>query len=254
MKFVTASSFSTFPFLVHGMFTRLGGASKAPYDESNFRIDSGDDLSAVRETYRRAGESVGFDPGRLVAGKQVHEDTVKVVTTEDAGLFWRARPACDAFVTDVPNIPLGVFGADCQPILFVEPNRRVIGVAHAGWRGTVKNIAGKTVSVMCREYGCDAGEIRVFIAPHIHDCCYQVSEDVAEALEVGASRRADGVYVELSARVRRDLEAVGVRAEHIEVSDVCTRCHSDLFWSHRAVAGGERGVCLAVMMLQEELA
>ncbi len=252
MKFVTAPSFSKFPFLVHGMFTRLGGASKAPYAESNFRLDSNDDPAAVRETYRRAGECLGFWVEHLVAGKQVHEDTVRVIRKEDAGLLWRARPACDAFVTNVPKIPLGVYGADCQPILLVDPHQRVIGAAHAGWRGTAKGIAGKTVRTMCTEYGCDAGEIRVFIAPHIHSCCYEVSEEVADALGAEKIIRGGSVYIELSNCVSRDLEAVGVRPEHIAVSDICTRCHSDLFWSHRAVAGGERGVCLAVIMLKEE--
>lgn len=239
-------------WLLHGMFTRFGGASKPPYHESNFRLDSNDDPEAVRETYRRAGKHLGFDETRLVAGKQVHEANVFPVTEADAGIFWRARPECDAFVTNLPGIPLGVFGADCQPILMVDPANRVIAAAHAGWRGTEQHIARNTVQTMQRMYGCNPKDIQVAIGPHIHSCCYQVSSEVADALGCTPILREDGIYVELSDCVARDLKSVGVPQENLYVSPICTRCQSDLFWSHRAVAGGERGVCLAVIMLKEE--
>jgi copper oxidase (laccase) domain-containing protein len=117
---------------------------------------------------------------------------------------------------------------------------------HAGWRGTVSKIANEAVLAMGREYNSAPEDIRVAIGAHIGKCCYEVSDDVADALG------QEGRYVSLSASVKRDLLAIGVKDEHIYVSPICTCCESDKFWSHRAVSGGERGVCLAVIMLKEE--
>jgi len=246
LDYVTFPNLAPFPELVHGMFSRRGGVSKPPYHESNFRTDCADDPEAVRGNYRRAGETLGFDETRLVAAKQIHGCEVRVIGENDAGLFWTNRPECDGFVTNVKHIPLGVFGADCQPILLYDPVENAIGAVHAGWRGTVAQIVSAAVRTMQREYGSDPKNIRVAIGPHIHDCCYEVSSDVADAL--GQS----GSCVSLSACIKRDLYVLGVQEEHIFVSPICTRCEHTRFWSHRAVAGGERGVCLAVIMLKEE--
>lgn len=246
MEYVTFPNLESFPELVCGMFTRLGGVSKPPYHESNFRTDCADDPAAVRENYRRAGETLGFDTTRLVAAKQVHGREVRVISEKDAGIFWANRPECDGFVTNVKGIPLGVFAADCQPILMYDPVTSAIAAVHAGWRGTVSKIANEAVLAMRREYGSDPENIRVAIGPHIGNCCYEVSADVAQAL--GQS----GNKVSLSACIRRDLLFLGVTEEHLFISPVCTKCESGRFWSHRAVAGGERGVCLAVIMLKEE--
>ncbi len=246
MDFVTFPNLVPFSELTHGMFTRLGGASKPPYHESNFRLDSNDDPACVRETYRRAGETLDFDETRLVAAKQVHGNEVRVVGEADAGIFWTKRPLCDGFVTNVKNLPLGVFGADCQPILLYDPIHNAIGAVHAGWRGTAARIVTNAIVTMQNTYGSDPATIRVAIGPHIGKCCYEVSEEVAAALGT------EGRYVSLSDAVKREVFSLGVREEHMFVSPVCTRCESTRFWSHRAVAGGERGVCLAVILLKEE--
>ena len=246
MDYVTFPNLEPFSELTHGMFSRLGGASKPPYHESNFRLDSNDDPAAVRETYRRAGMALGFSESRLVAGKQVHGNEVRVVGKADAGIFWRERPLCDGFVTNVKNLPLGVFGADCQPILLYDPVTSAIGAVHAGWRGTVAQIVTEAVQTMQTEYGSCAEHLRVAIGPHIHSCCYEVSEDVASQLG------QIGPYVSLSSCVEQELKSRGVREEKVHISPICTRCEHTRFWSHRAVAGGERGVCLAVIMLKEE--
>ena len=246
LEYVTFPNFDTFPELVCGMFTRHGGVSKPPYHESNFRLDCADDPMSVWENYRRAGETLGFPESRLIAARQVHGNEVRVVEECDAGIFWNARPECDGFVTNVKHLPLGVFAADCQPVLLYDPVAGAIGAVHAGWRGTAGMIAVTAVRTMQKEYGSAPENIRVAIGPHIHECCYEVSADVAEKL--GQS----GDFVSLSACVKRDLLHVGVREENLYVSSVCTRCEHTRFWSHRAVAGGERGVCLAVIMLKEE--
>ena len=144
--------------ITHGFSTRKGGVSPAPWDSLNLDDRRGDDLANVQENFRRLCTALDTDVQRAVLSRQVHRSDVRRVTAVDCGKgLWQPQDydSADALVTDVPGIPLIVFSADCNVLLLHDPVRRVIGAAHAGWRGTAAGIAAETVRVMTEDYGCD---------------------------------------------------------------------------------------------------
>nr|PZN52800.1 MAG: peptidoglycan editing factor PgeF [Chloroflexota bacterium] len=166
---------------------------------------------------------------------------------------WVAQ--ADAMVTDQPDTPLTMRFADCTPVLFYDPVKGVIGMAHAGWRGTVNGIAARVVGVMQRAFGCRPADIQAAIGPSIGPDRYQVGEEVVDAVmryfgtTDGLIRRdpRDGTaYLNLWEANRRDLERAGV--EDIEVAGLCTATRTDEFFSHRAEKGrtGRFGAVLSL--------
>ena len=156
--------------VVHGFSTRKGGVSPAPWDSLNLDDRRGDDLANVQENFRRLCTALDTDVQRAVLSRQVHRSDVRRVTAVDCGKgLWQPQDydSADALVTDVPGIPLIVFSADCNVLLLHDPVRRVIGAAHAGWRGTAAGIAAETVRVMAEDYGCDPADLRAAIGPAI---------------------------------------------------------------------------------------
>jgi copper oxidase (laccase) domain-containing protein len=128
----------------HAFTTRRGGVSTGHLSSLNLTMHRGDDPACVEENYRRLGAAVGFDMQKLVLTRQVHGDEIRVVTAEDChGVDHHQYPPCDALVTNIPGVTLAVFTADCTPILLFDPVTGAVGAAHAGWRGTALDIAGK---------------------------------------------------------------------------------------------------------------
>ena len=257
---LTILTADTLSGVCHGFSTRPGGVSPAPWDSLNLGVGRGDDIARVQENYRRFCAALGTDVNRVVLSKQIHEDVVRHVTEADAGKgLWRDRdyPSVDGMVTDVLHLPLVVFSADCNVILLHDPVRRAVGAAHAGWRGTAAGIVGKTVRAMQDAFGCDPAHIRAAIGPGIGACCFEVGPEVVAAAEallhapLGALARprADGkALLDLKGVNARRLVQLGVPAGQITVSDACTMCRPDVFWSHRAT-DGRRGVQAAVITL-----
>ena len=225
--------------LLHAVLTRIGGVSRGPYATLNLGHTVGDDAEAVKENHRRALIPLGIEPARVVSPWQVHGAHVGVVSRDHLGTI---RPETDALVTATPGVPLMMRFGDCAPVLFCDPVRHVIGMAHAGWRGVVAGVVGASVRVMTEQLGCNPGDIRAGVGPTIGSCCYEVGGDVAEeiagACPAGARvvRRANGqIYADLPAAVEAQLRAAGIRS--IEQADLCTSCRVDEFFSHRAENG-----------------
>lgn len=231
------------PGLCHVVTARAGGVSAPPYDALNLALHVGDDRERVVENRRRVCEALGVEFGRLTLGQQVHGDGVCVVEASDAG---RGRerledgiPDTDGLIVREPGIAIGVFVADCVPLLLYDPERRVAAAVHAGWRGTTAGIAGRAVRAMADEGGARPESIIAGVGPAIGLCCYQVSEPLARAMrEAAASDRVAEArqgrwYADLAEANRRQLLAAGVRAEHIELSGICTACRSHEFYSER---------------------
>jgi YfiH family protein len=213
-----------------------------------------DDPAAVRRRRRALAEALEIEPRQLVCAEQVHGALVARVGAgeRERGAWSRADaiPGADALITDEPGVfPLLLF-ADCVPILLVDPRRRAVGLAHAGWRGTARAIAARTVEAMRAELGCEPADLRAGIGPSIRGCCYEVSGEVAEAVlaatPAGAEPPADQVVrsgqrgrpqVDLAAANRAQLLAAGLRPENVELSEHCTNCRVDRFFSHRAERG-----------------
>lgn len=238
----------------HGFSTRRGGVSVIAHLASlNLGTDRGDDDAAVSENRRRFAAAVGYAPERAVSAHQIHSASVITVPETDAG---RNDFSCDGFVTRTPGLALIVKIADCVPILLCDSANGVIAALHAGWRGTVADIAGAGIAAMIKS-GADPRTVYAAIGPCIHACCYEVGEEVADAVRAVTGEdsvrfltdRGRGKYMaDLPAINAFLLERVGVPADHISISDRCTCCESDLFFSHRALAG-KRGVMAAAIVL-----
>ena len=241
----------------HGFTTRLGGVSTGTQSSLNLAVGRGDSLENVEENLRRLGRAVGFDPEKLVMTLQIHSDIVRVVTEKDhIGLCHRDYPKCDALVTNTPGVALLVFTADCTPLLFFDPVTGAVGAAHAGWRGTAQKIGAKTVQAMVENFGCKPENIRAAIGPNIGLCHFETDEDVPQAMLASygeevrqfIEKRGDKYHLDLKAINAMSLNRVGVT--RIEISDACTYCQCDRFWSHRA-SHGERGSQGAVITCKE---
>ena len=212
----------------HAFSTRLGGVSTGVLESLNLSVRRGDTPENVRENWRRLGAAAGLEP----------------------------RFTCDGFVTNEPGVPLAVFMADCLPALLHDPVAGVIGAVHCGWRGSVADILGAAVAQMCA-LGAHPADIRAAIGPGIGACCFEVGPEVVAAAEallhepLGAlvRPRADGkALLDLKGVNARRLAQLGVPAGQIAVSDACTMCWPDVFWSHRAT-NGQRGVQAAVITM-----
>ncbi len=244
----------------HGFTTRLGGASRGIFSSLDLSEDRGDDPEAVRENYRRLRAALGLE--KLCFTRQVHGTDVRYVTRADAREpFDPPSPPCDGLVTDEPGLGLIVFTADCIPILFHDPVRRIAAACHAGWRGTVADIAGRTVEAMAR-LGSDPGDIRAAVGPGISRCCFETGPEVPRAVRAvlgedgqayihGPDGDGDRSFVDLKGVNRALLIRAGLTPEHIDVSEECTMCEHEKYWSHRA-SMGRRGSQGAVIALPKE--
>jgi YfiH family protein len=226
---------SAIPGLRHAFFSREGGVSEGVYAGLNGGIGSNDDAANVAENRRRMAEQMGVAPDRLLTLYQVHSPDVVVATTPwDGG----ARPKADALVTRTEGIAIGVTAADCGPILFVEPNARVIGAAHAGWKGALTGILESTIDAM-EKLGADRGGIVAAIGPLIRQPSYEVgSEFVERFLDADAGNamfflpgERDGHSMfDLAGFIRMRLENAGV----LMIDDVGIDTYSDeRFFSYR---------------------
>lgn len=191
-------------------------------------------------------DALGLDPDAWVCARQTHSTNVAVVDQRHAGSGARAITTAiantDALVTATPGLPVAVACADCVPLLFHDPARQVVASVHAGWRGTVANVAGAAVEAMRSVFGTDPSDLVVGIGPSIGACCYEVGPEVIESWRAmgldgddqALKTRAGRVYLDLWRANQIALIAAGVPLRNIELAAICTRCHADAFFSHRA--------------------
>ena len=239
----------------HCFTTRFGGVSEGYLSSLNLGIHRGDEPENVRRNYEILGEALGFRAEDLVFTRQTHTDIVRVVdgTNRGEGLFREVEPECDALVTDTPGVALAAFTADCTPILLHDPVTGAVGAVHAGWRGTVGDIAGNAVRAMTEHFGARPENIRAAIGPNIGLCCFETHADVPDAVREVLGQEAEAFIVPAGEKFRVDLKGVNAwllgRAgvEHIEVSTDCTACQPHRFWSHRRV-GNDRGSLAAIIV------
>jgi len=240
--------------LVHAIFTRLGGTSREPFDTLNVGRSVGDDQAAVAQNLARIYASLDLTPDQVATAHQVHSNRVGVVTAQDGG---RVVPAADALVTDAPGLALLLRFADCQPIILYDPARRALGLVHAGWRGLAQGIARRAVEMMQEAFGTNPADLLAGLGPAIGPCCYTVGDDVASALGyalpdwrkvIALDLSGAGWRLDLPAANAQQLAAAGVRARRMEQAGLCTACHNDEFFSHRA-DNGQTGRFAAVACL-----
>lgn len=250
----------------HGFSTRLGGASGGYFSSLNLSFDRGDDKEAVMENFRRIGRSLGVRCEDMVLSKQTHTTNVRVVTEEDRGkgiIKERDYTDVDGLVTNIPGICLVTSYADCVPLYFVDPVRKVIGLSHSGWRGTVGKIGKKTVQVMQEKFASEPADILAAVGPSVCMDCYEVSSDVIGRFKENFDEKFWGelFYEKPDGKYQLDLwkanELIllesGIVPEHIAITNVCTHCNSKILYSHRA-SGNKRGNLCGFLALREQRA
>lgn len=230
--------------VVHGFSTREGGVSEGMFSSMNLSYTRGDDEAAVDENFRRIGEAVGFDHTKLVFSNQVHDTQIKRVGKDDCG---KIMTGMDGLVTNVAGVPLYTGYADCVPLFFFDPKKKVAALAHSGWKGTVGRIGSKMVKNMQDGYGCCPEDILAAVGPSICRDCYEVSEDVAEQFikefsgypkEEFLDEKGNGKYqLDLWKANEIILTKAGILKEHLDITDLCTCCNSEYLFSHRATKG-----------------
>ncbi len=259
VHFLTYNKLSEIDFINHAFSTRLGGVSKGIFESMNLSFEH-DDFDNVTENYKRFCVGAGFDFDTLVASSQDHHDFVRVCTKNECGIGITRKKdieSVDALVTNEKGVTLVTYYADCTPLFFVDIKNKAIGLAHAGWRGTVQKIGEKVIKTMTENFGTDPADLVCAIGPAISVCCYEVDKSCADhfsALGLDDSKfvfpKEDGKFmVDLLEANRQILLSAGVKEENITLSDLCTRCNSDLLWSHRATQG-KRGTMSAFMTLK----
>lgn len=241
----------------HCFTTRYGGVSAGCLSSLNLGAHRGDDPKNVEKNFSILADALGFDTKNAVLTHQIHTDIVRRVSkTDGQGLDHAAYPECDALITNDPGTALVVFTADCTPILLQDPVTGAVGAAHAGWRGTAADLAGKTVRAMIRAFGCDPKNIRGAIGPNIGQCCFETDAEVPNAMLQTFGNAAlpqirsvaEKYYVNLKELNALSLRRAGVT--RIEISPACTACDPQQFWSHR-ITKGARGSQGAVIVCKE---
>ena len=225
--------------VAHAFLTRLGGASAQPFDALNLGHTVGDDLAKVEENHARAFAALGIHRGQAVSPYQVHGTHVRLVSQAHTGT---TQPATDGLLTAAPSVALLLRFADCVPILLFDAKQRAVGVIHSGWKGTAGNIAAVAVAAFVRHAGSQPGDLWAGIGPAIGPCCYEVGEEIADTITQTSpagievlQRRNGGLYLDLPGLVRAQLAEAGV--ERITPSNICTACHTEEWFSHRAENG-----------------
>lgn len=261
VTFITFPAFEQTGLVKHGFSTRFGGVSTGFFASMNLSFTVGDQRKNVFENYKRFCQAIGVDHNRLVFARQTHKTEIRVATEQDAGkgiIKSRDYEDIDGLITNTRNLPLVTLYADCVPLLFCDPKKKVIGASHAGWKGTAGQIGQKTVEKMQEVFGCNPADILVGIAPSIGPCCYEVDDPVVN--EVKQLENVDfssvikpvgnGKYMfNMWETNKQILMSAGIPEKNITVTDLCTRCHPNVFHSHRATLG-RRGSLAAIICLR----
>ena len=230
------------PGVVCGFSTRQGGVSTGAYTSLNLGFHVGDREENVLTNRRRFSEAMGIDLQGWVAGQQVHGSDVAVVGRKDRGRGASSPgyglPAVDGLVVKESGVWLTCYYADCVPLLFWDTQGNTVGIAHAGWRGTLAKVGLKAAAKMMEVSGASPDEIHVLVGPAIGSCCYSVGEELAGGFDKAfgrklLTRREGRIYLDLKEANREYLIRGGVPPEQIYISGLCTSCLDRVFFSHR---------------------
>lgn len=227
--------FDDLPSITAAFSTRHGGVSAAPYDTLNLGLTTGDTRANVEENRRRFCQQIDVDPSAIVQAEQVHGDTVRVVDAPPANSGVEP-PACDGFATRVPGHLLTIAVADCAAVLIADAEADIVGICHSGWRGTVANIAARTVEAIT-DLGGTAATMHAYVSPCISLDAFEVGEEVAGQFDAAYVHRRDNwvrPHIDLKAVLNDQLIAAGLPGDHIELSPYCTMDDNGDFFSYRA--------------------
>lgn len=263
VKFYSFDIFTEFEqrgLIKHAFSTKFGGVSTGVYATMNLHFRN-DTRENVLENYKRFCSAIDLDYKNVVFSDQIHEDKIYRVTSQDRGKGLLRKSdikGIDALITNEKNVILTTFYADCVPIYLYDKLNNAIGIAHSGWRGTVKEIGIKTAKKMQQEFNTKFENLLIGIAPSISLCCFQVDETVCQEFKskIPFSHKyifedtEQGKYkIDLQEIIKQGFINIGVLEENIEISRICTKCNNDIFFSHRAT-GNDRGSLAGLISLK----
>ena len=193
--------------------------------------------SKSREDMKVVCKDLGFNIEKLTSNIQIHSDIVNKIDENNIG----QKKDGDALITNITNVPLLIFTADCVPIAIIDKKNKAIGLAHAGWRGTYDRISEKTIDKMIENYNTDIKDLVCVIGPSIGPCCYEVSEELVEKFNMNFTNSTEKFYKIEEDKYKLDLWKIneyilkecGVKYENIINLNLCTSCNSDKFHSYR---------------------
>lgn len=265
VTYLSFDKFENTELVRQGFSTRRGGVSEGEFSTMNLSFLRGDNEECVKENFTRMAGAIGSSKDTLISSKQTHTANVKVVDKSLAGngiTTENILEDIDGLVTNDPDVCLFTSYADCVPLYFLDPLKKVIGLSHSGWKGTVGRIGRETVRVMVEDMGCDAKNIICGIGPSICQSCYEVSGDVIREFkkEFDSKYWNEIFYTNESLKFQLNLwrvneiilEEVGILKENISTTNVCTACNWEELFSHR-VSKGKRGNLGALLALKKEV-
>lgn len=245
-----------FPELTVGFTSRRGGVSTYPFESFNVGLHVQDRPEDVIQNRQLLAKAIHMPFEALTFGEQVHGNQVAVVSAEDKGKGRLSRKEAiqdkDSFITNEPNLVLCALYADCVPLYFFDPVKKAVGIAHAGWKGTVSNIASATVKAMNEQFGTKPEDLLGAVGPSIGACCYEVNDVVVnpfkkklqdlqaepEIMELIIQEQKKGTYLlNLQECNRFFMQKAGILSSRIEVSQLCTSCSNEWFFSYRKEQG-----------------
>jgi len=221
---------AAFPEIIHGVFTRQGGVSRGPYRSLNVSLDVGDLPRDVEENQRRVQRALELE--RLASATQVHGLKEAIITGGHAASAGEI-PEVDILITAQPGVGLVIKQADCQAVMFHDPEHRVVAHAHCGWRGQVGGILGETVARLASTFGSRAEALQAAIGPGLGPCCAEFRNYQKEFPPELWKYQVRPAYFDLWQLSFDQLRGAGLRPENIEVAKLCTRCREEEFFSYR---------------------
>ncbi|MEA1892800.1 MAG: peptidoglycan editing factor PgeF [Campylobacterota bacterium] len=227
MKIIQSNLLNSFCNITHAFTTKEFG---------NLAFHVNDDIRAVKQNHKNLSKTLNYSKITLVHMKQVHSNIIHIVDEYDN---FNNPPTCDALITDRIETPLMVMAADCSPILFYDKKNRVIAVAHAGRKGAFSNIVKNVINSFQNNYNSDAKNIYVSIGANIGSCCYRVGDEIYREtkklnLDYAIKKKSKNYYLDIRKILKKQLLSSGIIEKNIEISNDCTCCISDKYFSYRA--------------------
>ncbi|MBN1364672.1 MAG: peptidoglycan editing factor PgeF [Syntrophaceae bacterium] len=259
IQYYESSYLSGCDFLTHAFCTRLGGVSKEDYKSLNISFKEGDMEDRVLQNWYRLAMAFAIPVDYFLTLNQVHGDDILVIKPYGNYLPEEGTLNYDAIVTTRENLAICIKTADCVPVFIVDRVKKIIAAVHAGWKSTALEISAKVTSLFFEKYRSSEKNLLAAIGPAIGQCCFEIDEKEAKPFQkqkdheafLLPSERKDKWIVDLAESNRRQIINSGIPEENIDISNLCTSCRHDLFFSYRR-SGGVTGRQLNFIMIKGE--
>lgn len=248
IEYYTIPNFEETKLVKHGFTTRIGGVSLELFHSLNLGMNTKDNKENIIRNFQIISDILKVPMDKMVLSDQVHGTNIRLITEEDGGKGL-VKPMdykeIDGLLTNVKGLMLFTFYADCVPLFFLDKAKKVAGVAHAGWKGTVAKIGEKMIETMVSVYDSNPKDILVGIGPSIGNCCYSVKKDVYDRfnnnfISVTDIFNSQNIYtwqLDLWKANETILKENGILSRNITISNLCTSCNREKFFSYRSEQG-----------------